>query len=185
MTCANWSLYARIVVQRESKLRIYVRVDSFGQHDPLPTMLATNGTPRGARPIFKTSIKVGPAGTHHYVASRTWLLDRAISSPVVMDVHGRRIACWRGAGTDLVLMDDACVHRAAPLSSGCVSQVEGKPVVRCIYHNWAFDSHGVLVDVPSEPCRKRLPKRAVQKSYDTVDIDGDVYIFSQHTNVED
>jgi len=42
---------------------------------------------------------------------------------------------------------DVCPHRGIPLSSGCLENGN----IICPYHNWKFNSEGILIDVPGDP----------------------------------
>lgn len=50
---------------------------------------------------------------------------------------------WR-AGDRVVMSEDRCPHRNAPLSKGCVK--EGR--IQCPYHGWTFDERGQVQDIP-------------------------------------
>jgi phenylpropionate dioxygenase-like ring-hydroxylating dioxygenase large terminal subunit len=57
---------------------------------------------------------------------------------------GTPLVAFRAAGK-LVVLDDRCPHRRAPLSSGSV--VEGS--IECPYHGWRFGPDGACVAIPS------------------------------------
>ena len=70
-------------------------------------------------------------------------------------------------------MDDACAHRAAPLSAGWVDEVDGKKALRCPYHAGAYAGEGTLLNVPSED---RMPCGRVQRTYKAIMIGNEVYL---------
>lgn len=57
---------------------------------------------------------------------------------------GRELAIYRDIDGELVCFDAKCPHMGAHLAEG---KVEGKGL-RCLFHNWKFDSQGNCVDVP-------------------------------------
>ena len=95
----------------------------------------------------------------------------------MINVDGRRIVFWR-SNDGIVAMNDVCAHRGSPLSRGHVdSDIEGRgKCLRCPYHNWAFNSHGKIADVPSEN-EGRWPKRSMQRTYRLEFEDGQAVIY--------
>jgi vanillate O-demethylase monooxygenase subunit len=59
-------------------------------------------------------------------------------------------------GGDVVVLEDRCPHRWAPLSAGEV--VDG--TIRCAYHGWRFDRSGQCAEIPSLPEDVPAPPRA-------------------------
>lgn len=74
------------------------------------------------------------------------------TEPVPVRLLGRRLVLAR-LGPDLLLADDRCPHRHAPLHRGRV--VGGQ--LSCGYHGWCFDGTGACVAVPSQ---RAVPSRA-------------------------
>lgn len=68
---------------------------------------------------------------------------------------GRPYVLYRSDGS-LVVLEDECPHRLAPLSAGRV--VDG--VIECAYHGWRFDGTGACTLVPSLGIDGRVPPRA-------------------------
>lgn len=77
-------------------------------------------------------------------------------SPVAVTLLGDRFVLWRGTDGDTRAAADRCPHREAPLSGGTVSQ----GCLVCPYHAWAFDEHGVCVDIPSSGPGAAIPSAA-------------------------
>lgn len=71
-------------------------------------------------------------------------------------------------------LDDACSHRGASLSSGCLTYSN----VVCPYHGYEFNSCGTLVKVPG----LNFTNTAIhnQKSYNVFEQDGWVYLNTIH-----
>ena len=76
-------------------------------------------------------------------------------------VLGEPIVVFRTADGGLTAMEDRCVHRFAPLSSGRKED----DCVRCGYHGLKFDSSGVCVEVPGVD---RIPAKARVRTYPLV-----------------
>ncbi|MUL64655.1 vanillate O-demethylase oxygenase [Mycobacterium sp. CBMA 234] len=77
------------------------------------------------------------------------LARRLLDKPVIL---------YRKASGEVVAMEDRCVHRAFPLSEGCL---DGDRVV-CGYHGFKYDPDGTLVEVPSQ---ENVPPGAGIRTY--------------------
>lgn len=78
-------------------------------------------------------------------------------------ILGERIVFFRTANGKLAALEDACPHRKLPLSKGRLVSDS----VECGYHGLTFDCSGACVAAPTQP--GSIPKRAVVKSYPTID----------------
>lgn len=102
--------------------------------------------------------------------------------PRSMRVAGRPIVLWQRLDGELVAMDDACCHRAAPLSDGEIVTVvdpsDGSKLscIQCPYHHIAFSADGRIASVPTDDGTRRWPKRPLQKTHDMAVEDGHVVI---------
>jgi nitrite reductase/ring-hydroxylating ferredoxin subunit len=65
---------------------------------------------------------------------------------------GHELVSYRAEDGTLGLMDEYCPHRRASMALG---RIEGCKL-RCIYHGWAMDETGQVVEVPSERERSAL-----------------------------
>lgn len=82
--------------------------------------------------------------------------------PVRFDYFGQSIVAFRGESGDIHVLDAFCPHMGADLSLGCV---EGESL-RCPFHEWRWRGEdGVCDDIPYA---KRIPPRAVMRSYPTM-----------------
>ncbi|QFY41443.1 Rieske 2Fe-2S domain-containing protein [Candidatus Methylospira mobilis] len=71
---------------------------------------------------------------------------------------GSSIALYRGEDGRLSAIENRCPHRHLKLSHGVV---EGC-TLRCIYHGWAFDPSGTLVDYSHDSFGKPMIKRQLK-----------------------
>ncbi len=89
----------------------------------------------------------------HEVLGDTVLARRVLDVPVIV---------WRAEDGSVVVMQDRCPHRLAPLSLG---RREGA-TIRCMYHGLAFDANGRCVEVPGQ---QRIPPDACVRTYPCVE----------------
>lgn len=114
---------------------------------------------------------------HDVGISRVALALRMLLGPHGVVVDGHRLVFWR-SDDGVIAMDDVCVHRGMPLSSGHVSDpIEGcgRRLV-CPYHHWSFDAQGRITDVPTEK-EGRWPKRRMQRTYRIAYESGRVIVY--------
>lgn len=83
--------------------------------------------------------------------------DKTVKKGVVKEVvfWGSSIALYRNQEGQLVAIENRCPHRHLKLSHGVVDGC----TLRCIYHGWAFDASGTLVDYSHDDFGKPLIKR--------------------------
>jgi len=99
--------------------------------------------------------------------------------PHATTLLGRDLVVWaKGDGT-YGCVDDACAHRAAPLSEG---RVEADGHLHCAYHGWAFDTAGACTRCPQAESQAALttilasPRSAV-RAYPTLVAAGLVFVW--------
>jgi phenylpropionate dioxygenase-like ring-hydroxylating dioxygenase large terminal subunit len=95
--------------------------------------------------LMSTWLPVARSASITATPVRTWLL-------------GRPLVVARLGATDgpLVVLEDRCPHRSAPLSAG---EVVGDTIV-CAYHGWRFDGTGRCVEVPTFDPETPIPPKA-------------------------
>jgi len=89
------------------------------------------------------------------------LMRRILNEPIVLfkDKSGRVGA-----------LQDACCHRAAPLSAGRVVEAG----LQCGYHGLVFDTSGACVHIPGQ---EKIPQKARVRSYPVVNKDKTIWIW--------
>jgi len=88
----------------------------------------------------------------HPVAS----VAEATPGPIGVTLLGRRLALFPSVDDHIVVLDDVCVHRGAPLSLGFVAD----GCVVCPYHGWRYDADGKCVAIPALPPDAHIPAAA-------------------------
>jgi nitrite reductase/ring-hydroxylating ferredoxin subunit len=74
------------------------------------------------------------------------------AAPQRVRLLGHDLVAFRAEDGTLGLMDEFCPHRRASMA---LARLEGCRL-RCIYHGWAMDETGQVVEVPSEAGRSEL-----------------------------
>ncbi len=111
------------------------------------------GPAGGARRQLRALSNVDPA------LRRSWLpVSRAATvgtNPTKAWLLGEPFVVVRIDG-EVVVLEDRCPHRSAPLSSGAVVG----SALECAYHGWRFDGAGRCVEIPSLGATGPFPPRA-------------------------
>lgn len=95
--------------------------------------------------------------------------ELAGSGPVAVCILDQPIVIWR-PGSDIVALEDRCVHRAAALSLG---RCEGANL-RCMYHGLLFDRAGTVVEIPGQDV---IPSNARVRAYPAASRYGWVWVW--------
>jgi vanillate O-demethylase monooxygenase subunit len=89
-----------------------------------------------------------------YVAA--WSHELTAAAPIGRVITGEPVALYRKRDGAVVVFEDRCPHRHAPLSLG---RIEGDDL-RCMYHGLRFGCDGVCREMPA---RAQPPQLAVRK----------------------
>src|SRR5262245_56477101 len=102
---------------------------------------------------------------------------RSVLRGTVVDVTfwSRSIALYRGDDGVLRAIENRCAHRQLKLSLGTVTGCR----LTCMYHGWAYDETGRLVDIPHELFGRPMPRLGVT-SYPVQVRYGLVWLFPGH-----
>lgn len=95
------------------------------------------------------------------------------TEPSRLDYFGTRLVAYRGKNDGKVhVLDAFCPHMGADMSAEG-SCVEGDSIV-CPFHKWSWGSDGVCDDIPYA---KKIPEKAVIKSWPTLEKNGLVFVW--------
>lgn len=92
------------------------------------------------------------------------------NKPKMLNYFGTKIVAYRGEDGQVHALDGYCPHMGADLSLGCV---EGNSI-RCPFHSWRWGDDGVCNDIPYA---KKIPEKAVIKSWPIAEENGLVFIW--------
>jgi vanillate O-demethylase monooxygenase subunit len=92
----------------------------------------------------------------------------ALISRRVMD---DAIVLYRRGSGEIVVMEDRCVHRLAPLSKG---RLEGDDL-RCLYHGLKFAPSGRCIEIPGHD--QSVPEQARVRTYPVIEKDNWVWVW--------
>ena len=80
------------------------------------------------------------------------------------------LVTYRCDNGEVVVLEDRCCHRLAPLSKG---RREGD-YLRCMYHGLKFDASGVCVEIPGQ---KKIPPTAKIRTYPAVEHNNWIWVW--------
>lgn len=87
------------------------------------------------------------------------------TNPKQIRMFGKDFVVWK-KNEDIILQDDVCPHRCAPLSEGYIDN--NSKNLRCAYHGWEFDESGENTCIPQSP-NKIKSTNACVKTYQTIE----------------
>lgn len=87
-------------------------------------------------------------------------------APLRVRVMGEDLILFRDTSGTPGLIEPTCAHRGADLFYG--RNEEGG--LRCVYHGWKFDRHGICTDMPNVPPGASYQGRMRIKAYPTVEF---------------
>ncbi len=95
-------------------------------------------------------------------------------APQQVRLLGERFVAFRAPDGRVGVIDEGCPHRGASMM---LARNEACGL-RCIFHGWAVDVGGCVVDVPSEPLdRRSLKEKVPVRSYATREVAGLVWLY--------
>ncbi len=90
--------------------------------------------------------------------------------PLARTICGRALVLFRSESGRLVVLEDRCAHRHAPLSLG---KVEGESI-RCAYHGLRYAADGRCIEVPGQAA---IPPKARVRAYPAQDRHGWIWVW--------
>ena len=85
--------------------------------------------------------------------------------PKQIRLLGKDFVIWK-KDNQIILQDDVCPHRCAPLSEGYIDRETNN--LRCAYHGWEFNEMGNCTMIPQlEKNQQKAYRRACVKNYPT------------------
>ena len=100
-------------------------------------------------------------------------IEKPDCPPVRVKLLGEKLVVFRDTQGRVGLIDERCPHRTASMYFGRNEDCG----LRCVYHGWKFDIHGVCVDLPSEPAGSTLQRKVSIKAYPCVERGGVVWTY--------
>jgi len=82
------------------------------------------------------------------------LIDlKTYNTKVISEIQllDKELVIWEKNGS-IIVQDNACMHRKAPLSEGYIDKTTGN--LRCSYHGWEYSANGSVLSIPqSNHCK--------------------------------
>lgn len=107
----------------------------------------------------------------HPVLEAASLADR----PRAVTLLGRRLVLVRLDGV-ATAFPDTCRHFQAQLSLGSVVRVDGRELLQCNYHGWAFAGDGACARIPQLPAGRCIPKTAGLRRFAVAERHGLIWV---------
>ena len=83
---------------------------------------------------------------------------------------GEPLVLYRGASGGVVILEDRCPHRGAPISAGDVCG----DAIACGYHGFTFDPSGACIHIPGT---STIPREARVRAYPAIERWGWVFVW--------
>jgi len=80
--------------------------------------------------------------------------DLKTKQKIALHILGRDLVFYRSESGRVYAMDAHCPHMGAHLAEG---SVEGENI-RCLFHNWKFDSQGGCIEIPCQKSIQGVPR---------------------------
>ena len=103
-----------------------------------------------------------------YVAA--WSSEVTDSGMTSLSIANEPLLLYRTSGGEVVVLEDRCCHRQAPLSRG---RREGDDI-RCMYHGLKFDASGRCIEIPGQ---ESIPERARVRRFPAMDLHSWVWVW--------
>lgn len=141
-------------------------------------------------PVFlneeeKQLAKVGPGTPSGEVFRRYWLPVEVSANlgggggflghnnPLRIHVLGEDLVLFRDGSGKPGLLAEHCSHRGTSLFYGRVEE----NCLRCLYHGWAYDRDGRVIDTPAEPPESNFKYTVQHPSYPCYEVAGLIFAY--------
>jgi phthalate 4,5-dioxygenase oxygenase subunit len=94
-------------------------------------------------------------------------------APKRVRLLGEDLVAFRSPDGKVGLVDEYCPHRGASLMLARNEECG----LRCIYHGWAIDAQGTVVETPAEPAESKLKERVRSTAYPVHELGGVVWAY--------
>jgi nitrite reductase/ring-hydroxylating ferredoxin subunit len=94
-------------------------------------------------------------------------------NPLRVRVLGEDLILFRDGSGKPGLLAEHCSHRGTSLFYGRVED----SCIRCLYHGWAYDAQGRLVDAPAEPPNSKLYNSIKHPAYPCIEAGGLIFAY--------
>lgn len=131
-------------------------------------------------------VRVGPGTPSGEVFRRYWLPVECSSNlgtyvrggtgprnPIRVKMLGEDLILYRDASGKPGLLAEHCSHRGTSLFYGRVEE----NCMRCLYHGWAYDQEGNVVDTPGEPPDSNFKYTVKHPAYPAVEVGGLIFAY--------
>jgi phenylpropionate dioxygenase-like ring-hydroxylating dioxygenase large terminal subunit len=131
-------------------------------------------------------VRVGPGTPSGEVFRRYWLpvecsanLGNYVrggagpNNPIRVKMLGEDLILYRDASGKPGLLAEHCSHRGTSLYYGRVEE----NCMRCLYHGWAYDQEGNVIETPGEPPNSNFKLTVKHPSYPTYEVGGLIFAY--------
>jgi len=131
-------------------------------------------------------VRVGPGTPSGEVFRRYWLPVEVSANlgggrsgfsgarnPIRARVLGEDLILFRNAAGIPALVGEHCPHRGMSLYYGRVEE----NCIRCLYHGWAIDKEGRVIDMPGEAPAGRFKEKVTHTAYPCIEAGGLIFSY--------
>jgi phenylpropionate dioxygenase-like ring-hydroxylating dioxygenase large terminal subunit len=131
-------------------------------------------------------VRVGPGTPSGEVFRRYWLPVETSANlgpyvrgggsarnPIRVKTLGEDLVLYRDASGKPGLLAEHCSHRGTSLFYGRVEE----NCLRCLYHGWAYDQKGNVIETPAEPPDSNFKLTVKHPSYPVVEVGGLIFTY--------
>ena len=95
------------------------------------------------------------------------------NNPLRIKVLGEDLVLFRDGSGRPALLAEHCSHRGASLYFGRVEE----NCLRCLYHGWAYDREGNVLETPAEPPESNFKQTVKHPAYPCLEVGGLIFAY--------